>query len=235
MDRIATYVQGIDPCTGRPRLFAMNADKVTEMHRTGQAIGIVSFYKGELHSMFFDYRHVLGHTGSELAADLISALTDSLGLSPQQIRCQLTTAAFDGQYFCLNVPSWIAAHVLKLADSTDTLPSLSSPAVDKYVKWLICSWDGAHRGELVLSDVRDDKPGIDEELNSVEWYRHVLKIISCILASSSYGKGYEELLAIALGMERRLYALNKFQDTRFAASELRVRTQTQCITFQICC
>lgn len=43
----------------------MNADdKVTELHRTGQAVGVVTYMvHGEVKALFIDYRLVTGRTG----------------------------------------------------------------------------------------------------------------------------------------------------------------------------
>ena len=47
--RIKEHVRAIDPITGRKRVFAFMADKVTELHRTGDAVAVmIMSAEGEL-------------------------------------------------------------------------------------------------------------------------------------------------------------------------------------------
>ncbi len=39
--RINEYVRAIDPITGRKRVFAFMADKVTELHQTGDVVALL--------------------------------------------------------------------------------------------------------------------------------------------------------------------------------------------------
>ena len=222
LDRLRAWIRGIDPATGKPRLIALQADKVTELHRTGQAVGLIVMEEGELKSSFFDYRHVKGHTGKDLARDLVDgSLRETLKLSTAEIRQQLVTGAFDGQYFALNVPAWISAHILR-PSITAGLPATDNPEVEKLTKWLACAWDYGHRAELACGSVRDDRPGVGVELDSVSWYMDILKDIGKILACFSYGKGYEAILEFAELSGNRLYRMNRYQDTRWAQAERKV-------------
>jgi hypothetical protein len=94
--------------------------------------------------------------------------------------------------------------------------------IASYMEWLLCTWDPAHRLELVAKDIRLDKLGIDVELASVPWYAQTPKNISPMYACCSYGKQYEELLQTAEHLGRKWYAMVKFCETRFAQSELKV-------------
>ena len=89
-------------------------------------------------------------------------------------------------------------------------------------EWLLCTWDPAHRLELVANDIRLDKLGVDVELMSVPWYAQIPKDIAAMYACRSYGKQYEELLKTAKHLGRKWYAMAKFCETRFAQSELLV-------------
>jgi len=54
--RVREHVRAIDPIKGRMRVFAFMADKVTELHRTGDAVALmIMSEEGELHAVFADY------------------------------------------------------------------------------------------------------------------------------------------------------------------------------------
>ena len=94
--------------------------------------------------------------------------------------------------------------------------------VNNFVEWLLCTWDPAHRMELVANDIRVDREGLDVELMAVPWYSQTPKDIAAMYATCSYGKQYEELLETAGHLGERWYAMVKFCETRFAQSELKV-------------
>jgi hypothetical protein len=52
VERIKRYLHRTDPLTGKKQVFAVNADKATELHRTGQAIGAITFEDGVLKAIF---------------------------------------------------------------------------------------------------------------------------------------------------------------------------------------
>jgi hypothetical protein len=72
MDKlISEHFDAIDPVTCRKRIFAFMADKVTELHRIGDAIALMLMpEKGELHAIFIDYLLVAGHTGDALNREI---------------------------------------------------------------------------------------------------------------------------------------------------------------------
>ncbi len=94
--------------------------------------------------------------------------------------------------------------------------------VNNFVEWLLCTWDPAHRMELVANDILVDREGVDMELMAVPWYSQTPKDITTMYATFSYGKQYEELLETAGHLGERWYAMVKFCETRFAQSELKV-------------
>ena len=62
-DIIIKYLHAIDPVTSRKRLLAFMADKVTELHRTGDAVALMLMAEeGELQTGFVDYLLVTSHT-----------------------------------------------------------------------------------------------------------------------------------------------------------------------------
>ena len=75
------------------------------------------------------------------------------------------------------------------------------------MRWLLCTWDPAHRLELCLADVRADKPAVAEYLEGggegdhglprISWYKPIAGHISELYNKYSYGKGYETLLDLA--------------------------------------
>jgi hypothetical protein len=96
--RISEHVRAIDPVTGWKRVFAIMADKVTELHRTGDAIALpIMTEEGELMVVFTDYLLVTCHTGEAVMGQIYDeTFVKKLGLSPADIREQYTGAAFDG-------------------------------------------------------------------------------------------------------------------------------------------
>ena len=141
-----------------------------------------------------------------------------LGLTPADIREQCTGAAFDGAYFHLNSPDHLAKRMVEQAKGAPATRS----EIKNLKEWLLCTWDPAHRLELVANDIRIDKLGVDVELMSVPWYAQIPKDIASMYACCSYGKQYEELLQTAKHLGQRWYAMVKFCETRFAQSELMV-------------
>jgi hypothetical protein len=172
--------------------------------------------EGEIMPLFLDYLLVTQHT---LMKEIYEkTFFKKLGLTPQEIRQQYTRAAFDGQYFSLNAPEVLAKMTVERAKGT------TATAREKagLLEWLLCTWDPAHRLELVTNDIRVDRNGVDVELMSVPWYAQTPKDVFAMYACCSYGKQYEELLQIAEHLGRKWYAMVKFCETRFSQSELKL-------------
>ena len=115
--RIRDHMHGVDRVTGRKRLFAIAADKVTALHRTGDAVGmLIMTDEGELKTMFLDYLLVTQHTGDALMREIYEqTLIKKLELTPKEIRNQCTGAAFDGQHFSLNALNVLAKIMIERA------------------------------------------------------------------------------------------------------------------------
>ena len=107
-------MRAIDPVTGRKRVFAFMAVKVTELHRTGDAVAVMMMSEeGEVKAVFADYLLVKGHTGVALMGQIYDeTLIQKLGLTPAEVREQCTGAAFDGAYFHLNSLDHLAKRIV---------------------------------------------------------------------------------------------------------------------------
>jgi hypothetical protein len=184
--RINEHMRSIDPVTRRKRVFAFMADKITGLHRTGDAVAVMILSEeGELQALFVDYLLVEGHTREALMRQIYDeSFIKKLGLTPAEIREQCTGAAFDGAYFHLNNPDHLAKRIVEQAKGAPATRS----EIKSLKEWLLCTWDPAHRPELVASDIRLDKLGVDVELMSVPWYAQIPKDISAMYACCSYGK-----------------------------------------------
>ena len=99
-------------------------------------------------------------------------------LTLKEIRNQGTGAAFDGQYFSLNAPNVLAKIMIERATGT----TATAKETAGLLEWLLCTWDPAHRLELVANDIRVDRLGLDVELASVPWYAQIPKDISAMYA-----------------------------------------------------
>ena len=86
--RIREHVQAIDKVTSCKRVFAFAADKVTELHKTGDVVGLLFMTEeGEIMPLFLDYLLVTQHTGHGLMKEIYEKrFFKKLGLTPQEIR-----------------------------------------------------------------------------------------------------------------------------------------------------
>ncbi len=78
------HIHGIDHITGRKRLFAFAADKVTELNKTCDVVGImIMTEEGELKPLFVDNLLITQHTGHALMIDIYEkTFIKKLGLTP---------------------------------------------------------------------------------------------------------------------------------------------------------
>jgi hypothetical protein len=108
---ISEHVRAVHTVIGRKRVFTFMADKVTELHRTGDAVALlIMTEEGEIIVVFADYFLVTGHAGEALMGQIYDEIfVKKLGLSPADIREKCTGAAFDGAYFHLNSPDHLAS------------------------------------------------------------------------------------------------------------------------------
>lgn len=203
------FLHSIDKVTGRRRLFAISAVKATERHRTSQPIGIIVLVAGELKAIFVDCILVKAHSGEALAKDIIEIclIMKKLGFSKHQLRQQMTSFAADGQYFALAIAQHIAHLLLK--DEHGDGPAFISEEVEYAMQWLLCTWDPAHRLELVLKDVRKDVLSVHEELPELKWYGEIAMDVNEIYSKFTYRKGCEELINCAEQLGLRLYEICK--------------------------
>jgi hypothetical protein len=90
--RIRDYIHDVDIVKGRKRLFAFAADKVTELHMTGDAIGMLIMpEEGEFKPIFLDFLLVTQHTGHGLMRGIYEeTFVKKQGLTPEDIRNQCT-------------------------------------------------------------------------------------------------------------------------------------------------
>ena len=188
---------------GRKRPFAFNADKSTELRRTGQILGMIVMADGELRSVMLADAIVLpgDGTASGLAEVIEKGITKFV--SREELQQRIAGFSFDGQYLCEGVQGELCK-----------LLALS-------LSWHLVQWDAAHLIELVLNDVRLDKIGT-ETMFSVEWYGPLSELIAHLINPFQYGKAYEEIRAIASALLQRLRDPAKYCETRFAASEKKV-------------
>ena len=212
MNRIRTYLDIPDVTTGKSRIFAITADKVTEQHRTGQTVGLLIFDEGEVKAVFADYLLSLDNSGLGMGEQLSKGCVfGTLGLTPDKALQQFVGFAADGQYFNNNV----VEHMVQSFKKQDV-------DVQDMVEWIMPSWDPAHRLELVIGDARKDAEGVGVALPTIGWYSLISVAISDIYTKFAYGKGYEELRKIAEENDLQFYALKRFCDTRFAQAEHKV-------------
>ena len=95
-------------------------------------------------------------------------------------------------------------------------PTASGKETKYLLEWLLCTWDPAHRLELIANDIRVVRKGIDVEPMSVPWYDQTPNVISAMYACRSYGKQYEELLQTTENLRRKWHVMVQFCETRFA-------------------
>jgi hypothetical protein len=135
--RIQRHLHAVDAVTGRKRIFAFMADKVTGLHIPGDAVALMIMSDGgELQAVFIDYLLVTRHTGLALMTDIYDkTFVEKLNLGPADIRDQCTGAAFDGQYFHLGCLEVFSRMVVKKAKGAAT----SVDEVDSFMEWLLCT------------------------------------------------------------------------------------------------
>ena len=202
--RVRCWLNEPDPALGgRLRVVAFNADKSTELRQTGQILALIVMVEGEMRSVMLADSIVL--SGGGTAAGLAKTIVDGIAkfIPPEELPQRCAGFCFDGQYLCEDVPGALCS-LLGLKFIFHTF-----------------FWDKAHLLELVINDVRLDKTGL-VTLQSVDWYAPLSETVALLLNSFQYGKGYEEIRAIASELDLDLRDPAKFCETRFAASEKKV-------------
>eukprot|EP00854_Cymbomonas_tetramitiformis_P007402 gene7402-8814_t len=143
-DGIKKFLASSDPATNKPRFFALAADKVTELRRTGQLVG-----KWSLPDILLaDPPVVEGHDKVGITDNIhTNVLQNQYKFASEELKQQLTGGGFDGQYSKLGVHKELAE---RLGNS---------------LSWLMLTWDGGHKTELVLGDTRQDE--------ALVWYKEL--------------------------------------------------------------
>jgi hypothetical protein len=160
--------------TNQARVFAGNADKVPQPHRTGHAMGIVTLESGKLLSILYDYRMLSGHKGASLMKDCYEGSSiGTLYLAREQLGQQFTRFASNGEYIELNCPGHLAVQQLRSVTGREF--PVSSPIVKGMKEWLLMTLGRAHHIELVINDARVNRqggsgPGARNSLPSIFWY-----------------------------------------------------------------
>ena len=109
---------------------------------------------GELQAVFVDYFLVTKQTGLALMIEIyVKTFVKKLKLGPANIRDLCTGATFDGQYLHLECPEVFSRIVVETAKGATSI----GDEVNRFVEWLLCTWDPAHRMELVANDIRVDR------------------------------------------------------------------------------
>eukprot|EP00854_Cymbomonas_tetramitiformis_P008155 gene8155-9687_t len=123
--RVVKLFKTVGPATPHLTVFAVNADKTTEFHRTGQVIGALGFDIGEIKALFLD-DPIVGTvcTGPAVSDNIFTVSHKTFCLSMHQLRTQLTGMSYDGQYF-------------GLAD----VPELLCELIDSTIEWTMQGWD----------------------------------------------------------------------------------------------
>ena len=113
------------------------ADKVTELHRTGDAVALlVMTEEGVVQSIFADYLLVTQHTGEVVMNQIYKdTFITKLGLTPAEIMAQCSGAALDGQYFSLNCPEAMAKRMIEGAKGGPA----STTEVQNRKEWMLCT------------------------------------------------------------------------------------------------
>jgi len=156
------------------------------MHIKWDAVALMIMSEGgELQAVFVDYLLVTGHTGLTLMSEIYDkTFVKKLNLGSANIRDHCTGAAFDGQYFQVGCPEVFSRMVVEKAKGAAT----TGNDVDSFMECLFCTWDPAHRMEIIANDIRVDREGVDVKLMTVPWSFQTPKAIATMYATCSYGK-----------------------------------------------
>jgi hypothetical protein len=104
---IRDHMCAMNPITGRKRVFAFMADKVTKLHKTEDAGAVmIMTQEGKLQAVFADYLLVTRHTEEALMGQIYDkTFVKKLGITPAQVREQCTGATFDGPTSTSTIPT----------------------------------------------------------------------------------------------------------------------------------
>eukprot|EP00854_Cymbomonas_tetramitiformis_P033648 gene33648-43303_t len=197
-NKICLFLETPDQATNRPPVYAINADKVTELRRTGQVVGMLTMIRGVIKALLLGDPPVTeGHDAKGVSKNIVTVLQGDFRLTVKSMRGQLSGMSFDGAYFKLGADKELCAQLEVDPD------------------WILPGWDGGHKLEKVLDDVRWQDP-------STEWYRKIAGDTAEVLSKISWGKGFEETLVVARDLQLKLMNPKAHCDTRFAQAERKV-------------
>eukprot|EP00918_Siedleckia_nematoides_P070988 GHVU01154961.1.p1 GENE.GHVU01154961.1~~GHVU01154961.1.p1 ORF type:complete len:483 (-),score=74.90 GHVU01154961.1:310-1758(-) len=206
MSRMQTFLD--TPCAAigmRKPSIAIAADKSTHLRRTSQLVSATMMVEGELVCIMVDRGVVPPHRGDGqgLAGMVIESTMKLMPLSEQKER--VAAFAFDGQYI------------------KDDVAATLRPVYEGKPQWLTIQWDPAHKAELVLEDLMEDREGA-EQLSSVKWLRALPPKTSKILHRFQMGKHFEDIRMVAAELEVcfRNPCRIRTDGTRFVDAALRV-------------
>ena len=173
--------------TKRFPVFALMADKATLRRRTGQMHGIIVIIGGVLTPILLSILSAVDSTGPGLADLLKEVLMGGkpLRLTDKQVRQSMTGLAFDGQYQGAH-----EGHASGLDVVSHLCKSLNIDA-----RWCISRWDGAHRIEIAMANVRD----------VIRFYGDLAAVVSNTQQRYLYGKSYER---VCMCIKSPLYELH---------------------------
>jgi hypothetical protein len=66
------------------KVFSGQADKMTELNRRGQAVGIETLVNSELKAIFLYCPHAKGHSGEWVARDVLECFADAMHMDASE-------------------------------------------------------------------------------------------------------------------------------------------------------
>ncbi|KAK3239899.1 hypothetical protein CYMTET_50208 [Cymbomonas tetramitiformis] len=123
-DKILLYLGTPDPATRRCPVYAINADRVTELQRTGQIVGMLVMVDGVIRAIFLgDPPIVEGHDAIGVCKNIMVVLEEEFEFSLESMRTQCSGMTFDGAHFKLHAEEALCR------------------ALDVEPDWILPSWD----------------------------------------------------------------------------------------------
>ena len=201
------FTTPMEALNNRPVPFCLSADKATLDRQTGQMHGAILLIEGELRALMLSVLPAPDSTGKGLADTLVTVVMDGkpLRLSKSLLRHSSTGLAFDGQY-----QSEHEGHTSGLS-----VKQHYCKTIDLNPDYVISRWDGAHRVEL----------GMDEVRKQIEFYGALAVLVSTVQSKFLYGKSLDRVMKTVERLSSnslRLCAIGVICTTRFCWSERRV-------------
>jgi hypothetical protein len=169
--------------TGRWPVFALPADKQTDLHRTSQTIVLFAIVDGEIKPIFIDAPIVRGERschGDGMAANIKAGIDNVVELTSEMWVQMLTGMAFDGQYIQVLVPQALTAITGGVS-----------------LAWRLAQWDGGHLLELVFAALRRNHSALNDKLPSIPWYNEMDAVLNSHMELHRFGKGHELFIDVA--------------------------------------